>query len=173
MPASTWPWGHCSVGPHDKSWMLHWVSKYSLALYGKLPFKKGLQLVGSFGRECKFLLLLSLLYASKKHGRINQNTPNSSSCCLSLIQDHTPLPSQVHALPSFPKTHFCQYKDRHRLHKETGCTNYSTSRSAALLIAQKSGWERGEQCTRGTVCFPPDWKYRVGVFLFNSRAQKQ
>lgn len=118
--------------------------------------KKGLQLVGSFGRECKFLLLLSLLYASKKHGRINQNTPNSSSCCLSLIQDHTPLPSQVHALPSFPKTHFCQYKDRHRLHKETGCTNYSTSRSAALLIAQKSGWERGEQCTRGTVCFPPD-----------------
>lgn len=58
----------------------------------------------------------SPFYMPLRAGRINQNTPNFSSCCLSLIQDHTPLPSQVHALPSFPKIHLCQYEDRHRLH---------------------------------------------------------
>lgn len=58
----------------------------------------------------------SPFYMPLRAGRINQNTPNFSSCCLSLIQDPTPLPSQVHTLPSFPKSHLCQHEDRHRLH---------------------------------------------------------
>lgn len=84
---------------------------------------------------------------------ISQNTPGTFICCLSLTDPYT---------FTLPCTHPPQFSLKSTLGSvkagrgHASGTKHNMADLLQPLTAQKSGWERGEQDTRATVCFPSD-----------------